>query len=73
MSEADKMFEKLWYKKIIENEEKIIYRHIKEPAEIIFDFIDKWVCVYGENNEALYFDMQELKAINKKCEELGWI
>lgn len=70
MSEADEMFEKLDYKKI-EKSNKIIYREkmglLIPNAEIVFYKNDKWI---GVN---FNLDMQELKAINKKCEELGWI
>ena len=70
MSEADEMFEKLDYKKI-EKSNKIIYREkmglLIPIAEIVFYKNNKWIRVNFN------LDMQELKAINKKCEELGWI
>lgn len=70
MSEADEMFEKLDYKKI-EKSNKIIYREkmglLIPNAEIVFYKNDKWI---GVN---FNLDMQELKAINLKCKELGWI
>ena len=74
MSEADKMFEELGYERITKGKE-IRYRHIEEPSEIIFDLMDMWVCVSGTGigDIAIYFDMQELKAINKKCQEMGWL
>ena len=67
---ADEMFEKLDYKKI-EKSNKIIYREkmglLIPNAEIVFYKNNKWI---GVN---FNLDMQELKAINKKCEELEWI
>lgn len=88
MSEADKLFEKLGYElfdiKICPHS----FRYIKKidkfrTKEIILEKASKRVtiCYYkidvNGNMEALdlveyHFTMQELKAINKKCEELGW-
>lgn len=70
MSEADKMFEELGY---IKYESKYnIYYTAQFGTEIAFNKKDKDVTKYwGMENQ--YIDMQELKAINKKCEELGWI
>ena len=50
---------------------------LKPKRHIIFA-VDKTISVCEENENELainrdYFTMQELKAINKKCEELGWI
>lgn len=67
---ADEMFEELGYTKIYKKDQ-IIYREkmglLIPNAEIIFYKDTKWL----EVNFKL--DMRELKAINKKCEELGWI
>ena len=66
MSEADKMFEKLGYDKYFEN--KIDVRYSDEHNEII--------AFYGAGKvfeKSTYpINMQELQAINKKVEELGW-
>lgn len=73
MSEADKMFEELGYKKI-ENDKGIKYEYDHEimgerflyditfwkPSEMMFLHV-----INGLNKD-------ELKAINKKCQELGW-
>ena len=78
MSEADKMFEELGYKKeeiITEGMHNIKY--YKDDDNVIYfgkDDTGKTVRKDGEYSE--YCDditMQELKAINKKCLELGWI
>ena len=66
MSEADKLFEELGYM-IDENENRTIYDN--RNINIIFDKETKTI----NTDEAITFNMQELKAINKKCEELGWI
>lgn len=67
---ADKMFEKLGYTKIYKKDQ-IIYREkmglLIPNAEIVFYKNNKWI---GVN---FNLDIQELKAIIKKCEELGWI
>ena len=68
--EKDKIIECLNDRKI-EKRNKIIYREkmglLIPDNEIVFYKNNKWI---GAN---LNLDMQELKAIYKKCEELGWI
>lgn len=81
MSKADEMFKKLGYEKIKEYKfekpendditELILYKNGDKGLEIEF-WNDKSVskmCNYDES----YITMQELQAINKKVEELGWI
>ena len=85
MSEADKIFEDLGYRKK-EVDYLIIYtKHFnkKERNElnavvIGFDKLKKQVYGFSYYNGIDYgltvdIPMQELKAINKKCEELGWL
>lgn len=75
MSEADRMFEELGYIKKFENDRKTVYRYIKKIMGDLFDFnivfskVSKIVVFQGQEG----FGMEELKAINKKCEELGWM
>lgn len=76
MSEADKMFEELGYKKeIIESEVNdevtIMYikRFVYEYDSKIINFKLKKKIVGIKYS----IDMQDLKAINLKCKELGWI
>ena len=71
---ADEMFRKLGYKikHQIYNDEVILIGYTKEdePAEecsIMFLKKAKKVLIN------IWADMQELQAINKKCEELGWL
>lgn len=64
MSEADKMFEELGYKKF-ENEERISYLSPLQCIDIVKD-------IRAIDNNGVLF-MEHLKAINKKCKELGWI
>lgn len=84
MSEADKLFEELGYKKI-EDKHNIDFNKLykfnngdKINEKIRFCKLDKYVHIENYNYDSgitfgKYLDMQELKAINKKCEELGWI
>ena len=83
MSEADRMFESLGYKK--ENlKDKfdriwgINYQNEKEWIDITIDHIDKEVCISTIGDvwscgEPVYIGMQELQAINEKVKELGWL
>lgn len=63
---AEEMFEKLGYKKVPLNSSECLY-YEKYDEHFSFDLISKeiGVCDY-------YITMEELKAINKQCEELGW-
>lgn len=69
MSEADKMFEELGYKKH-ENNFGIYYYEkediTQEYLSIIFDKEDKTI------HFEIYITIPELKAINEKVKELGW-
>lgn len=71
MSEADKMFEELGYKKET-HISRLIYKRINVEEEYEED-----ITFYHDNKTVNKFGkaitMQELKAINKKCEELGWV
>lgn len=83
MSEADKMFEELGYERVRENNDSVEIRfvkkfNIKRPRHILFSVWDKEISVCEENEKGFalerdYFSMQELKAINKKVQELGWL
>ena len=74
MSEADKLFEELGYVKIIQD---VIYEGFWEEyynadmdKTISFNLTGKIVDI--TDDEGCEITMQELKAINKKCEEFGW-
>ena len=72
---ADEMFEELGYEKIIESNVRIDYERegLYFDKEIVFGLIDKIICVELGTGESTNINMQELQAINKKCQELGWI
>ena len=82
---ADEMFKELGYEKDlhINKKEQVwgeYFYNKKLDTLISFDYIDKEICVstnyrldITNEYEPLYFNMQDLQAINKKVEELGWI
>lgn len=74
MSKADEMFEKLGYEKIIESNVRIDYEKEGQffDKEIVFELIDKIICVELGTGESANINMQELQAINEKVKELGW-
>lgn len=75
MSKADKLFEELGYEKSIW---KNCVGYVKrEEAECIL-FLEKMgepkgICINKADTEYPAMSISELKAINKKCEELGWL
>lgn len=74
---ADEMFEELGYMKVEENDYYIEYRKQEEDCckFIKLDLIDKSFTsfYYVIHDKQSYLSMQELQAINKKCQELGWL
>ena len=74
---ADEMFEELGYKKLEENDYYMEYRKQRKDYSkfIKFDLMDKSFTsfYYVVTDKQAYLSMQELQAINKKVEELGWI
>lgn len=77
MSDADKLFEELEYKKN-PNTIKVGYeeynKFLADGNIVTIQFWDdKTVSKVDDYDINYYITMQELKAINKKCEELKWI
>lgn len=74
MSEADKMFEELGYKKIETDGDNLLEYKKQFPGYskfIRFDLLDRiFTSFYYMSNMQSYLNMQELQAINKKVEEL---
>ena len=74
---ADEMFEELGYNKKQVTDEFIVYskKELKYKSqkewEICIDFncYDKYLMLKNKS----YFCLEELQAINKKVEEMGWI
>ena len=79
MSEADEMFKELGYIKIEQlNEVRIVYKHKKHKKNIVFFTLNNRIGKENSNNVGVsgmyeWFTMEELQAINKKVEELGWL
>ena len=81
MSEADKMFEELGYKKIIDNKKEVSYQYInalmRDRIEQTIQITKIGMIVFSyrnnQNHNVMGIGIEELKAINKKVEELGWI
>ena len=72
-SKADEMFKRLGYEK---EENDIETKYHLCCSHIIFNKVSKYVISQANewgNDEPEYIDMQELKAINEKCKELGWL
>lgn len=75
---ADEMFEDLEYEKTISNiddVEEIYYINSKIDIDICFCLNTQEIVIneYEPKYHGIVFDTQELQAINKKVEELGWI
>lgn len=69
MSTADKMFEKLGYNNVRENENWIVYKGKTKDI----DFNKKYKYIEAESGmSSEKITMQELQAINEKVKELGW-
>ena len=70
---ADEMFKELGYTIIRLDTPATIYceYYNKKTEDIIQFWDDKTISKYNED-ESDYITMQELQAINKKVEELGW-
>ena len=76
MSKADEMFKKLGYKKKEDDISIFYYQHNGLKEEYGFDFYKRDKEIYpichSQNDEPIYFNIQELQAINEKVKELGW-
>lgn len=66
MSKADEMFEKLNYI-ILDYEPFLEYWNKEESKDIIF-YRNKTLMIDADG-----ITMEELKVINEKCKELGWL
>lgn len=70
---ADNMFEELGYEKHSSksNERFDLYSSdYKHLIKIVFNLRTKRITIHCDNDA---LDTQELQAVNKKCQELGWI
>ena len=72
------MFEAIGFVPFFKTKDLIIYENFpdneKERIDVVFYLKIKQIRVYYvENDEDVFVDMTLLKAINKQCEELGWL
>jgi hypothetical protein len=72
MSEADKMFEELGYKKIKNQFIDVIELWGNDDDKRLSFETDKTICMYDFFGGTRNITIQELKAINKKVEEFKW-
>lgn len=74
MSKADKMLKELGYEKDeIDVDDNVICDYENEYGFIIF-YKDKSVGTFcKEDKHIVCIDMEDLKAINEKVKELGWV
>ena len=77
---ADEMFEELGYKKVTEHKQFSMYT--KGMMVITFHKEYKDIAINTDTGEEIFgntiygfteISLQELQAINKKCQELGWL
>lgn len=77
MSEADKMFEELGYKKIETDGDNLLEYKKQFPGYskfIRFDLLDRiFTSFYYMSNMQPYLNIKELQAINMKCKELKFV
>lgn len=71
MSKADKMFEELGYSKYLKGKYRGYYRN--EDYYMIFYLAEKRFAKLNFYDGFEPITMKELKAINEKVKELGWI
>lgn len=80
-SKADKMFTGVYYDKIYDRENSVVYHEKYEDIEIEFDKESKTVDISRESGEEVFgnklylpveLTYETIKAINEKCKELGW-
>ena len=73
MSETDELFEELGYEKD-EDEIIVYYKYKKFGNMIVFNLRNKEIHFHSDGIDTIgSITLQELKAINKKVEDLGWI
>ena len=75
---AREMFEAIGFVPFCKTKDLIIYENFpdneKERINVVFYLKIKQIRVYYvETDEDVFINMPLLKAINKQCEELGWL
>lgn len=74
---AKEMFEELGYENDITTKNTVGYKKIKNHKLKYITFVNvgisKYITIIEDNKSNSIIDLQELQAINKKIEELGWL
>lgn len=72
---ADKLFEELGYEKYISGKYQGYYQYDEQSNTICILFIldKKAIAIRYDGSNTPAITMDELQAINKKCQELGWL
>lgn len=74
MKTGDEIFKDLGYTKQYESEDIYYYQDVEvKDNYIVFEMAYKSFAKISCYHDAGDITMQELQAINKKCQELGWI
>ena len=70
---AKEMFEKLGYGDYFNNGLRITYSNFDKECKMIeFDLKKKELILADDSEEIFLLSLEELQAINKQVEELGW-
>lgn len=71
---AKEMFEKLGYGDYFKCENfRITYQNFEKECKMIeFDYKNKQLILADDSKEIFELSLEELQAINKQIEELGW-
>ena len=72
---ADEMFEELGYEKYISSRHQGYYQYDEQSNTMCILFISdkKAVAIRYDKSNVPAVTMDELQAINKKCQELRWV
>ena len=76
MMTAREMFEKLGYRRSTDIDVIKYSKKLDDTfywIEVMFDLLEKEIVLNDNGYEAYIITCDLLKAINKQCEELGWI
>ena len=73
MSKVDDMFKELEYEKIENQFINVIELWGNDDDKMLTFETDKTICMYDFCDGPRNITMQELKAINEKVKELGWL
>lgn len=72
--EAKEMFEKLGYGDYFNNGLRITYSNFDKECKMVeFDLKKKQLILADDSEEVFELSLEELQAINKQVEELGWL